>query len=74
MTGTGRGPRRYHGGRPAKESDMAKRGRGGEFFSELMVGVFMVAVLALLAYFTIIVAGVDIMNGTQTRHQRIAQR
>lgn len=51
---------------------MAKRGRGGEFFSELMVGVFMVAVLALLAYFTIIVAGVDIMNGTQTRHQRIS--
>ena len=35
----------------------------GEFFSEMIVGLFMVAVLALLAYFTIIISGVDWLKG-----------
>ena len=35
----------------------------GEFFSEMIVGLFMVAVLALLAYFTIIISGVDWIKG-----------
>ena len=34
-----------------------------EFFSEMIVGLFMVAVLALLAYFTIIISGVDWLKG-----------
>jgi phospholipid/cholesterol/gamma-HCH transport system substrate-binding protein len=34
-----------------------------EIFSEVVVGLFMVAVLGLLAYFTIIISGVDLLNG-----------
>ena len=34
-----------------------------EFFSELMVGLFMVVVLGLLAYFTIVISGVDLLTG-----------
>lgn len=34
-----------------------------EIFSEIIVGVFMVAVLAVLVYFTIIISGVDFFNG-----------
>lgn len=34
-----------------------------EFFSELVVGIFMTAVLALLAYFTIVISGVEILSG-----------
>ncbi len=34
-----------------------------ELFSELIVGVFMVAVLGLLVYFTIIISGVEVFNG-----------
>ncbi len=33
-----------------------------EFFTEALVGLFMLAVLALLVYFTIIISGVDILN------------
>ena len=33
-------------------------------FSEVAVGLFMVAVLGLLAYFTIIISGIDLLNGT----------
>jgi phospholipid/cholesterol/gamma-HCH transport system substrate-binding protein len=37
--------------------------KNSEFFSEMIVGVFMVAVLGLLAYFTIIISGIEIFNG-----------
>ncbi len=37
--------------------------RNREVFSEVIVGLFMVAVLGLLAYFTIIISGIDILNG-----------
>ena len=36
-----------------------------DVFSEMVVGVFMMAVLALLAYFTIIVSGVDLFDSKQ---------
>ncbi len=39
--------------------------RNGDLFSELVVGVFMVAVIALLAYFTIIISGVDLIRGRE---------
>ena len=35
-----------------------------EVFAETIVGVFMTAVLALLAYFTIVISGVDILVGS----------
>lgn len=34
-----------------------------EVFSEVIVGLFMVAVLGLLVYFTIIISGIDVLNG-----------
>ena len=34
-----------------------------DVFSEIIVGIFMVAVLALLAYFTIVISGVDLLIG-----------
>ena len=34
-------------------------------FSEAIVGLFMLAVLSLLVYFTIIISGVDILQGRQ---------
>lgn len=40
---------------------MSNRRRDG--FSEAIVGVFMLAVLALLVYFTIIISGVDVIHG-----------
>lgn len=36
-----------------------------EVFSETMVGLFMVGILALLVFFTIIISGVDILSGRQ---------
>ena len=36
-----------------------------DVFAEMVVGVFMTAVLALLAYFTIVISGVDIIVGRQ---------
>ena len=36
-----------------------------DVFSEFIVGVFMVAVLALLVYFTIVISGVDILTGRE---------
>ncbi len=36
-----------------------------DFFSELIVGIFMVAVLALLGYFTIVISGVDLLTGRE---------
>lgn len=40
---------------------MSRKNR--DVFSEMVVGVFMVAVLALLAYFTIVISGVDMLMG-----------
>lgn len=37
--------------------------KNSEVFSEVIVGVFMVAVLSLLAYFTIIISGIDLLSG-----------
>jgi phospholipid/cholesterol/gamma-HCH transport system substrate-binding protein len=41
-------------------------------FSEAVVGVFMVAVIALLAYFTIVISGVDIVLGKSRTPVKIA--
>ena len=46
--------------------------KSGEFLSEVIVGFFMIGVLALLAYFTIIISGVDVVNGT-SKVQRMAE-
>ena len=43
-----------------------------DFFSELVVGIFMVAVIALLGYFTIVISGVDIMFGRKRATATIA--
>ena len=43
---------------------MSKR-RKSDVFSEAIVGLFMIAVLALLVYFTIIISGVDVLKGRQ---------
>ena len=45
-----------------------------DVFSEVVVGIFMVAVIALLGYFTIIISGVDIMFGRQRTTATIAFR
>ena len=45
-----------------------------DFFPEVVVGVFMVAVIALLGYFTIIISGVDIMFGRKRAQATIAFR
>lgn len=37
--------------------------KNGDVFSEVVVGIFMVAVIALLGYFTIVISGVDVMFG-----------
>ena len=34
-------------------------------FSEAIVGLFMIAVLALLVYFTIVISGVDVLQGRE---------
>jgi phospholipid/cholesterol/gamma-HCH transport system substrate-binding protein len=39
--------------------------RNNDLFSELIVGIFMVAVIALLAYFTIVISGVDLIRGRE---------
>ena len=40
-------------------------------FSEAIVGLFMLAVLALLVYFTIVISGVDVLHGRQKVDVRI---
>jgi len=45
-----------------------------DYFSEFIVGVFMVAVLALLVYFTIVISGVDLVLGREKTSARIAFR
>ena len=42
--------------------------KNSDVFSEVVVGIFMVAVIALLGYFTIIISGVDMVFG-RTRAQ-----
>ena len=37
-----------------------------DLFSEAVVGVFMLAVLSLLAYFTIVISGIDVIKGRET--------
>ena len=41
------------------------RRRKNDVFSEAIVGLFMIAVLALLVYFTIVISGVDVLKGRQ---------
>lgn len=36
-----------------------------DVFSETVVGIFMLAVLALLVYFTVVISGVDVLTGRQ---------
>ena len=36
-----------------------------DVFSEVVVGIFMVAVIALLGYFTIVISGVDLIRGRE---------
>ncbi len=36
-----------------------------DIFSEVVVGIFMLAVLALLVYFTIVISGVDVLGGRE---------
>ena len=43
---------------------MSRRKRN-DVFSEAIVGLFMIAVLALLVYFTIVISGVDVLKGRQ---------
>ena len=43
-----------------------------ELFSHAVVGFFMLALVALLAYFTIVVSGVDLLSGRGRRQVRIA--
>ena len=40
-------------------------GRKNSGFSDLITGVFMLAVLSLLVYFTIIISGVDLITGKE---------
>ena len=41
------------------------RRRKNDIFAEAIVGLFMLAVLALLVYFTIVISGVDVLKGRQ---------
>ena len=48
--------------------------KNSDVFSEVVVGIFMVAVIALLGYFTIIISGVDVMFGRKRATATIAFR
>ena len=39
--------------------------RKSDVFSEMIVGLFMLAVLALLVYFTVVISGVDVLTGRE---------
>ena len=41
-------------------------------FSEVIVGLFMLAVLALLVYFTIVISGVDVLQGRRKVEATVA--
>ena len=45
--------------------------RKNELFSHAVVGFFMLALVALLAYFTIVVSGVDLLSGRSRRQVQI---
>ena len=46
--------------------------KNSDVFSEVVVGVFMVAVLALLVYFTVVISGVDVLFGREKALARLA--
>ena len=46
--------------------------KNSDVFSEVIVGIFMVAVIALLGYFTIIISGMDVMFGRKRATATIA--
>ncbi len=48
------------------------RKRRSDAFSEAVVGLFMIAVLGLLVYFTIVISGVDVLKGRQKVIARVA--
>ena len=48
--------------------------KNNDVFSEVVVGIFMVAVIALLGYFTIIISGVDMVFGRRRAQATIAFR
>ena len=48
--------------------------KNNDVFSEVVVGIFMVAVIALLGYFTIVISGVDILFGRTRATATIAFR
>ena len=50
---------------------MSRRKRS-DAFSEAIVGLFMIAVLGLLVYFTIVISGVDVLKGRQKVIAKIA--
>ena len=43
--------------------DTLSQKKNSEVFSEVIVGVFMTAVLGLLIYFTIIISGMEVFDG-----------
>lgn len=47
------------------------KGKKNDLFSEAVVGLFMIAVLALLGYFTIVISGVDVLSGRGRRVLKI---
>jgi len=46
--------------------------RGTDAFSQMLVGIFMSAVIALLVYFTVVISGVDVLMGREKTEARIA--
>lgn len=48
------------------------RKRRSDAFSEAIVGLFMIAVLGLLVYFTIVISGVDVLKGRQKVIAKVA--
>ncbi len=48
------------------------RKKRSDAFSEAVVGLFMVAVLGLLVYFTIVISGVDVLKGREKVIARVA--
>lgn len=45
--------------------------RKSDAFTETVVGLFMLAVLALLVYFTVVISGVDVLAGREKVHARV---
>lgn len=48
------------------------RGRRSDAFSEVATGIFVLAVLAVLVYFTVVISGVDLVFGRERRRVDIA--